>query len=135
MARAVVEEGNLKVRIAALRPNWRTVKPAVDISPRSPDEAAALSPRRAYGGADPPRTAARSWWACGAPGAGGKFSRLRPSTDEALSFPSVQMFVERAAVTGEGVLGDAGAPLAADIYRNKAFSVLRTVSRSVSPTR
>jgi predicted ATPase len=27
------------------------------------------------------------------------------------------MFVERAAVTGEGVLGDAGATLAADIYR------------------
>jgi predicted ATPase len=56
---------------------------------------------------------------------------LRPGTDEALSFSSVQMFVERAAVTGEGMRGDVGAPLAAYIYR-KLDSVAQAIESATA---
>jgi predicted ATPase len=115
----VVEEGNRKVRIAALRPTladgqagrrYLATIPGRGCRFVAPvgltEEPTLREPLRAAGGHVERRAPEESFPAW-----------LRPSTDEALSFPSVQMFVERAAVTGEGVLGDAGAPLAADIYR------------------
>jgi DNA-binding winged helix-turn-helix (wHTH) protein len=97
----VVEEGNLKVHIAALRPTLadgqagrrylatipgrgcRFVAPVV-----LTEEPTLREPLCAAGGHVERRAPEESFPAW-----------LRPSTDEALSFPSVQMFVERAAVT------------------------------------
>jgi DNA-binding winged helix-turn-helix (wHTH) protein len=93
----VVEEGNLKVHVAALR---RTLADG-----QAGHRYLATIPGRGY------RFVAPVVFA----------EEPRPATPlsaaEALGFPGIQLSVEHAAVTGESVLGDGDAPLAVEICR------------------
>jgi hypothetical protein len=134
-APGVVDEGNLKFHIAALRPtlaDGQAGRRYRDPRTRLPlcrpvvitEEPTLREPLRAAGGHVERRAPEESFPAW-----------LRPSTDEALSFPSVQMFVERAAVTGEGVLGDVGAPLAATSTASWTASRWRSSRPPLASTR